>query len=85
MSHKNQAQKKKKQLNNYARFSGIAFQMIAIIGIGAIAGLKLDTKYPNKYGIYSIALSFTSVIIAIVFVVSRGESLRCPFATCKSW
>ena len=71
MSHKNQAQKKKKQLNNYARFSGIAFQMIAIIAIGAISGLKLDAKYPNKYGIYSIALSFTSVIIAIVFVIRR--------------
>jgi len=45
--------------------------MIVIIAIGAFVGVKLDEKYPNKYGIYSVVLSFTSVIIAIVFVIKR--------------
>ena len=45
--------------------------MIVIIAIGTFAGVKLDEKYPNKYGIYSIVFSFTSVIIAIVFVIKR--------------
>lgn len=71
MSNKNQTQKKKEQLNSYTRFSGIAFQMTVIIVIGAFVGIKLDEKYPNKYGIYSITLSFTSVIIAMIFVIKR--------------
>ena len=71
MSNKNQTQKKKEQLNSYARFSGIAIQMTVIIAIGAFVGIKLDEKYPNKYVIYSITLSFTSVIIAMIFVIKR--------------
>lgn len=69
--NQNQVQKKKEQLNSYARYSGVAFQMIVIIAIGTFVGVKLDEKYPNKYGAYSVALSFTSVIIAIVFVIKR--------------
>lgn len=70
-SENQQGQKPKGQHNNYARFSGIAFQMIVIIAIGAFVGIKLDAKYPNKHEIYSVALSFTSVIIAIIFVIKR--------------
>jgi len=63
--------KKKNQLNTYARFSGIAFQMIAIIGLGTFGGIKLDKKYPNDYMLYTLILSFTSVIIALIYVVRR--------------
>lgn len=63
--------KKKNQLNSYAKFSGIAFQMIAIIGLGTYGGIKLDKKYPNDYMMYTLILSFASVIIALVYVVLR--------------
>ena len=73
MQHKKQKnyQDQKDKLNSYARFSGIAIQMIAIIGLGTFAGLKLDNTYPNKYNLFSVVLSFTSVILAIVLVVKR--------------
>ncbi|TVZ56343.1 putative F0F1-ATPase subunit (Ca2+/Mg2+ transporter) [Lutibacter sp. Hel_I_33_5] len=62
---------KKKPLSNYARFSGIAFQMLAIIAIGTFVGVKLDEKYPNKNNLFTLILSLTSVILAIVFVIRR--------------
>lgn len=64
-------EKQKKQLNAYARYSGIAIQMLAIIAIGSFAGVKLDDLYPNKHNIYTIVLSLGAVIIAIVFVIRQ--------------
>jgi len=63
--------KKKNRLNAYAKFSGIAFQMIAIIGLGTYGGIKLDERYPNDYSLYTLVLSFASVIIALIYVVRR--------------
>lgn len=45
--------------------------MFAIIGIGTFIGVKLDEYYPNKNNIYTVILSLSSVILAIVFVVRR--------------
>ena len=65
-------QKPKKQLkHSYARFSGIAIQMFAIIGVGSFIGVKLDEKYPNKNNLFTISLSLFSVIIAIIYVIRR--------------
>ncbi len=64
-------QKQKKQLLKYARFSGIAFQMLAIIGIGSYAGVKLDQRIPNKYNLYTVFLSLFAVLLAIFVVIRR--------------
>ena len=61
----------KDKLNSYARFSGIAIQMFAIIGIGTYGGVKLDEFYPNKHNLYTLVLSLLSVILSIVFVIKR--------------
>ncbi len=63
--HQNQNQKKNNPLNSYAHFSGIAFQMIAIIGIGVFLGIKLDEKFPNKYQLFTIILSLLSIGVAL--------------------
>jgi MFS-type transporter involved in bile tolerance (Atg22 family) len=67
----NKNKKPGKQLNNYALFSGIVIQMFAIIGIGTFLGVKLDEKFPNKNNLYTIIVSLTSVVFAIVFVIRR--------------
>lgn len=67
----NNQKKPKKQLNTYARFSGIAVQMFAIIGVGTYIGVKLDQKYPNKDNLYTLTLSLTSVIASIIYVIRR--------------
>jgi len=45
--------------------------MIAIIGIGAFVGVKLDDAFPNEHNLYTIILSLVFVIFAIVFVIRR--------------
>lgn len=67
----NNLQHPKKPLNTYARFSGLAIQMLTIIGVGTYTGVKLDENFPNKYKLFSVSLSLTSVIIAIFIVIRR--------------
>ncbi len=63
-------QKKKSHLTNYAKYSGMGFQMLAIMGIGVFAGIKLDQWLSlQKTPIFTILLSLLSVIGAIYFVV----------------
>jgi F0F1-type ATP synthase assembly protein I len=66
-----QDQKQGKELNTYAKFSGIVVQMVAIILVGTYVGVKLDERFPNKNNLYTVGLAFTSVIAAIVFTVMR--------------
>ncbi len=67
----NKSEKKANQLNSYARYSSIAIQMFAIIGIGTFIGVKLDEKYPNKNNLFTLILSLTSVIGSIVLVIRQ--------------
>ena len=76
MSQPNHSKRKppkdqKDKLNSYARFSGIAIQMFAIIGVGTFIGVQLDEKYPNKHNLYTLILSLASVILSIVYVIRR--------------
>lgn len=64
-------QKPTNRLNSYAKFSGVAFQMIAIIGLGTYGGVKLDEKYPNKHSLFTIILSLLSVAIAMYYVIRQ--------------
>lgn len=61
--------KPKKQLDNYAKYSGIAFQMLAIIFIGVFGGYKLDEYLNFKIPIFTIVLSLLSVSLAIYLAV----------------
>ena len=58
---------KKQGLNNYARYSGMAFQMLAIILLGVFSGFKLDSWLHLK-PLFTIICSLASVIMAIYFV-----------------
>ena len=70
---KNNKEDKKlgKQLNSYARFSGMGFQMIVVIGLGVYAGIKLDESYPNKYSLFTIIFSMLSIAIAIYSFIKQ--------------
>ena len=71
-SQKNQP---KKQLHKYARFSGIAFQMIVIIILGALGGRKLDEVYPNQYQLFTIICSLLAVAISMYYVVKQVNKI----------
>ena len=60
--------KKKKLLDNYARYSSIAFQMLIIILIGVFGGIKLDQWLGMKFPVFTVILSIASVMLAIYSV-----------------
>jgi F0F1-type ATP synthase assembly protein I len=60
--------KKKKSLDNYARYSSIAFQMLIIILIGVFGGIKLDEWLKLSVPAFTIILSILAVILAIYTV-----------------
>jgi ATP synthase protein I len=70
-SSKDQEQNPKERLNAFARFSGIGFQMIIIIGFGVYAGVKLDENYPNKYSLFTIICSLGAIGMALYFVIKQ--------------
>lgn len=71
MGSNNQIQKKKERLNNYARFSGVGFQMLATIGVGVWGGIKLDNIYPNNYQVFTVICSLISIGVAVYLVIKQ--------------
>jgi ATP synthase protein I len=67
--------KNKQQLNAYARYSNMAFQMVAIIGICTFGGYHLD-KWINTLPLFTILLSLGGVAIAIY--VSIKDVIKKP-------
>lgn len=60
---------KKRHLNNYAKYSSIAFQMLVIILAGVFGGYKLDQWLDLTFPVFTVVLSLLSVILAIYTVV----------------
>lgn len=59
----------KKQLNDYARYSGMAVQMIAIILLGVWGGIKLDQVLSLKFPAFTLTLTLLSVFLAMFFAM----------------
>ena len=62
-----------RSLNNYARYSGMAFEMLFIIAIGVLGGVKLDERLHTK-PLFSIICSLAG--LAIAFYVVIKDTLR---------
>ncbi|HAM08850.1 MAG: hypothetical protein A2X05_11350 [Bacteroidetes bacterium GWE2_41_25] len=71
MEDPQQSQKKKpkgqenKGLNDFAKYSGIAFQMGAIIALTTWGGIKLDKLTGFETPVFTIILSLLGVFAAI--------------------
>jgi F0F1-type ATP synthase assembly protein I len=59
--------KKAKSLSDYARYSNLAFQMIAILAVGVFGGIGLDRWLKLKFPVFTVILSFLAVISAIYY------------------
>lgn len=58
-----------KNLNDFAKYSGMAFQMFAIIFLTSWGGSKLDKISNNETPVYTIILSLLGVFAAIYTVL----------------
>jgi F0F1-type ATP synthase assembly protein I len=62
-------EKTAKSLSEYAKYSNLAFQMIAIILVGVFGGIKLDKWLKPSFPVFTVVLSFLSVIFALYYVL----------------
>lgn len=62
-------EKTAKSLSEYAKYSNLAFQMIAIILVGVFGGMKLDKWLKPSFPVFTVVLSFLSVIFALYYVL----------------
>lgn len=77
-------EKKKKSLDNYTRYSSIAFQMLIIILIGVFGGIELDKWLKFSFPVFTVILSILAVILSIYTVTknllkpSKGPEKKGP-------
>ena len=56
-------------MNAYAKYSGLGFQMIAIIGVFAFAGYKIDEAAHHEVKWATAVLSLAGVFISLYIVI----------------
>ena len=63
------SRKKQKNLNDYARYSGIVFQMAITILAGTFGGIQLDKKVKMQFPLFTIIFSLAAVALALYLVL----------------
>lgn len=63
-----------KAVNAYAKYTGLAFQMIAIISVFAFAGYKIDKANQHDTMWVTAALSLLGVFISLFIVIRSVQS-----------
>ncbi|ACU02614.1 MULTISPECIES: AtpZ/AtpI family protein [Pedobacter] len=62
---------RKKNLNAFAKYSSISFQMIVVIGVFAFIGHKIDVYRNAKTPIFTAGFSLLGVAISMYQVVKQ--------------
>jgi hypothetical protein len=63
-----------KEGSSYAKFTGLAFQMIAIIGIMAYAGYKIDASAGHQTKWVTAAMSRAGVFLSLYLIIRSVKS-----------
>jgi len=75
MAEKKPADPKKNGPNPFLRFSGLAFQMGILIGLGAWGGTELDAYYQNEKPVFTIILCLAAIAISLYLVIREASKL----------
>jgi hypothetical protein len=67
----NKFQKPKKKVDDFIRYSSLAFEMVVIMGIGVFAGVKIDSWLGFKFPVFTFVLMILSVIGAIYHAIRK--------------
>ena len=59
----------KKGATNFAKYTGIAFQMLATIALFSFIGYKIDEHKGNEKLIFTAILGLIGVIVSLISVV----------------
>jgi len=60
---------KNKNINKYAKYSGLAFEMLGIIVLGVFVGHKLDERRQTEFPLFTVILSLLGVFAALYLVI----------------
>jgi len=71
---KNKAPKQDNAGNGYLKYSGIGFQMLAIIGIFTYAGYKIDESAHHTTKWVTAICSLTGVFISLYVIIRSVNS-----------
>jgi len=63
-------------VNNIAKYTGIAFQMIAVIGIFTFAGYKIDQAAAHATKWVTVILSLSGVFVAMYIVIKSLKNWK---------
>ena len=55
----------------FIRYSSLAFEMIAIMGLGVFAGIKIDDWLNLNFPVFTLTLMIISVIGAILYAIKN--------------
>ena len=66
---KNDLPAEKGKLQSYLKYSGLAFQMLVVLGVAAYGGLKLDAYVANTNPWFTIVFMLAGVIGSIYKVI----------------
>ena len=69
MSDNDLPEQQKKPTNQYLKYSGMAFQMLATILVCSYGGIKLDEYQNNETRGWTIGLSLFGIVVAMYFVI----------------
>jgi hypothetical protein len=69
MAKNEQDENDSRPLNAYVKYSGLGFQMIAVIGVFAFAGYKIDEAAHHSVKWVTAALSLAGVFISLYIVI----------------
>jgi len=64
-------QKPKKKLDDFIRYSNMAFEMIAIMGIGTWSGILIDDWLELGFPVFTLVLMILSVVGAIYHAIRK--------------
>jgi len=67
----NKEKKPKKQLDDFIRYSSLAFEMIAIMGLGVLLGIKIDQWLSLSFPAFTLGLMILSVVGAIYHAIRK--------------
>lgn len=67
----NKLQKPKKKLDDFIRYSSLAFEMITIMGLGTFAGVKIDQWIDLNFPVFTFVLMILSVVGAVYYAIRK--------------
>ena len=82
LSKEEKARRAREFVNAYARYSGLAFQMLVLIGGGAYLGIYLDEKNQTKpvwtviFSLLGVALSFYTLYKSLYLMEKHSKQMN---------